>query len=51
MKKYNVIVTEYYCVKGIEAESPEEAESIVSEDADWGNHWQDLEIDAEEVEA
>jgi hypothetical protein len=50
MKKYNVIITEYYCIKGIEAESLEEAERIVAEDADWGDHFQDLIIDAEEVE-
>tara|TARA_R110000803_G_C11921533_1_gene314392 strand:+ start:374 stop:532 length:159 start_codon:yes stop_codon:yes gene_type:complete len=52
MKKYNVIITEYYCIKDIEAESLEEAERIVAEDADWGDdHFQDVDIDAEEVEA
>ena len=51
MKKYYVIITEYYCIKDIEAESLEEAERIVAEDADWADHLRDVTIDAEEVEA
>tara|TARA_Y100000385_G_C12988933_1_gene591916 strand:- start:1 stop:156 length:156 start_codon:yes stop_codon:yes gene_type:complete len=50
MKKYNVIITQYYCIKDIEAESLEEAERIASEDYFWDDYFQDLDIDAEEVE-
>jgi hypothetical protein len=32
MKKYNVRITEYYRIDGIEAESLEEAERIAAED-------------------
>jgi hypothetical protein len=50
MKKYNVIITQYYCIKGIEAESLEEAKCLAEEDYIWDDHFQDLDIDAEEVE-
>jgi hypothetical protein len=52
MKKYNVIITEYYCIKDIEAESLEEAERIALM-MDWvkTDHFRDVTLDAEEVEA
>jgi hypothetical protein len=51
MQKYNVRITEYYRIDGIEAESLEEAERIAAEDHDWADHLRDVTIDAEEVEA
>jgi uncharacterized protein YciI len=62
MKKYNVRITEYYRIDGIrsllqgsdersEAESLEEAERIAAEDHFWADHFRDVTIDAEEVEA
>jgi hypothetical protein len=51
MKKYNVRITEYYRIDGIEAESLEEAERIAAEDHCWADHFRDVAIDAEEVKA
>ena len=51
MKKYNVRITEYYRIDGIEAESLEEAERIASEDHSWDDHLRDVTIDAEEITA
>jgi hypothetical protein len=52
MKKYNVRITEYYRIDGIEAESLEEAERIALM-MDWvkTDHFRDVTLDAEEVEA
>jgi hypothetical protein len=51
MQKYNVSITQYHRIDGIEAESLEEAQRIASEDHDWADHLQDVTIDVEEVEA
>jgi len=50
MKKYNVRITQYYCIKDIEAESLAEAERIATEDHAWDDHLRDVTIDVEEVE-
>lgn len=49
MKTYNVSITQYYCIKDIEAESLEEAQRIATEDLYWDDHLSDVIIDAEEV--
>lgn len=51
MKKYNVIITQYYCIKDIEAESLEEAQRIATEEHAWDDHLRDVTIDAEEITA
>ena len=51
MQKYNVSITQYHRIDGIEAESLEEAQRIASEDHDWADHLRDVIIDLEEVEA
>jgi hypothetical protein len=51
MQKYNVSITQYHRIDGIEAESLEEAQRIASEDHDWADHLQDVTIDVEEVTA
>lgn len=51
MKKYNVIITQYHRIDGIEAESLEEAQRIATEEHAWDDHLRDVTIDAEEVEA
>ena len=51
MQKYNVSITQYHRIDGIEAESLEEAQRIASEDHDWADHLRDVTIDAEEITA
>ena len=51
MKKYNVSITQYHRIDGIEAESLEEAQRIASEEHAWDDHLRDVTIDAEEITA
>ncbi len=51
MQKYNVSITQYHRIDGIEAESLEEAQRIATEDHAWDDHLRDVVIDAEEVTA
>ncbi len=51
MKKYNVSITQYHRIDGIEAESLEEAQRIAFEDHDLSDHLRDVVIDLEEVKA
>jgi len=49
MTKYKAYLTVYHCIKDIEADSPEEAEELLSTDYIWDDHIKDIAIDIEEM--
>jgi hypothetical protein len=49
MPNYKVYITVYHLIRDIEADSPEEAKQIATEDYIWDDHIMDSIIEAEEI--
>ena len=49
MPNYKVYITVYHLIRDIEADSPEEAKKIATEDYIWDDHIMDSIIEAEEI--